>query len=149
MATDYEQYERDCEEIREQNDELLEDFTGWLREHGLSAATVSRHCSNIDLYVNYFLLEEQATPAADGCSDAGSYLGFWFIRKMSASEWAIRSNAASLKKFYAFMVERGLVEPADLADLTKQLRNGMPGYLGRVERYDDPSITDPAEVWGL
>lgn len=147
MATYYEQYEQDCEDIREENAELLKDFTGWLREHGFSEATVRRHRSNIDLYVNHFLLEEQATPAARGCSGASSYLGFWFIRKVWASAWAIRSNAASLKRFYAFTVERGLVESADLARLKDAIRNGMPGFLRRVERYNDPSITDPAEVW--
>ena len=149
MATDYEQYERDCEDIREKNAELMNDFTAWLRERGLSDATVRRHLGNIDLYVNHYLLEEDAIPAADGCSNAGSYLGFWFIRKVSATPSAIRSNAASLKRFYAFMVDRGLVEPADLADLNKQIRNGMPGYLGRAERYTDLSITDPSAVWGF
>ena len=150
MATEYEQYEqyeRDCEEIREENAELMKDFSAWLRENGVSDATARRHLGNIDPYVNHYLLEEEAIRAADGCSDAGAYLGFWFIRKVSATPSAIRSNAASLKKFYAFMVERDLVEPAELADLTKQIRNGMPRYLERGKRYTDPSITDPDDVW--
>ncbi len=146
---DYDQYERDCEKIREENDELLDDFAVWLQEKGRSAATINRHLSNIDLYVNYFLLEEQATPAADGYHSAGTYLAYWFIRKVSASDWAIRSNAASLKQFYGFMVERELAEPADLADLKAEIKRAIPRASGRVARYNDPSITDPAEVWGL
>ena len=48
---DYDQYEQDCEKIREENDELLDDFAVWLQEKGRSAATINRHLSNIDLYV--------------------------------------------------------------------------------------------------
>ena len=131
-------YDRACEALLEENAELLDDFVGWLQGQELSEATIKRHRSNIDLYINYYLLDEQVTAAADGADDVGSYLSFWFIRKVSASEWATRSNAASLKKFYGFMVERGHVEPD---------RNSMPSALARVNRYNDPSITDPAEVW--
>ena len=70
-----------------------------------------------------------------------------FIRKVSASAWAIKSNAASLKQFYGFMVERGLVDPDDLTYLKEEIRNGMSVALGRAGRYDDPSITDPFAVW--
>ena len=96
MATEYERYERECESIRAENDELLDDFAGWLHEQGLSDTTITRHVNNIDLYVNYYLLESQATPASAGWDDVRSYLDYWFIRKVSASAWATRSNAARL-----------------------------------------------------
>ena len=146
MATDY---DRACEAMVKENAQLLEDFTGWLQAQGLSEATVRRHFSNIDLYINHYLLYEQVTAPEDGCHDVGGYLGFWFIRKVWASEYTTRSNAASLRKFYGFMVERGHVDPEDLAYLKERIRDGMPGYLARVRRYNDPSITDPAEVWDL
>lgn len=146
---EYEQYERDCERIRDENEELLHEFGVWLMEKGLSEATIRRHLSNIDLYVNYFLLEEQATPAAEGYAAAGSYLDFWFIRKVSASEWAIRSNAASLRKFYGFLVDRTLAEPDDLAELNEEIKHALPTAAARAQRYNDPAITDPEEVWGL
>ena len=101
------------------------------------------------LYINHYLLYEQITAPADGSHDVGSYLGFWFIRKVWASEYTTRSNAASLRKFYGFMVERGRVTPEKLARMKEQIRTGMPGYLARVRRYNNPSITDPAKIWGL
>ena len=146
MTTDY---DRACEAMLEKNAELLNDFTDWLQAQGLSEATIRRHHSNIDLYINHYLLYEEVIAPEDGSHDVGSYLGFWFIRKVSASDYAIRSNAASLRKFYGFMAERGYVDPEDLAYTKEQIRNGMPGYLARVRRYNDPSITDPAEVWEL
>ncbi len=149
MATEYERYEQECEKIRAENEKLLDDFADWLRAKGLSDATIDRHLGNIDLYVNVYLLEQDAIRAADGWDDTGSYLGYWYIRKVSASEWALKSNAASLKKFYGFMVERGCVEPDELADLKENIQNGMPQAMDRVERYNDPSITEPEDVWGL
>ena len=149
MAKNHDRYERECERIRAENDELLDDFAGWLQEKCLSDATIRRHLDNIDLYVNYVLLGEQATPAAEGYAAAGSYLDFWFIRKVSASEWAIRSNAASLRKFYGFLVDRTLAEPEDLDELNEAIKHALPIAAARTQRYNDPSITDPEDVWGL
>ena len=118
MATDY---DRACEAMLDKNAELLQEFTDWLQAQGLSEATIRRHESNIDLYINYYLLYEEVTAPADGSDDVGDYLGYWFIRKISASDYAIRSNAASLRKFYGFMVERGHVDAEDLAYMKEQI----------------------------
>ena len=89
---------------------MLKEFTAWLQAQELSEATISRHRNNIDLYINHYLLYEQVTDPEDGSHDVGGYLGFWFIRRVSASEYTTRSNATSLRKFYGFMVERGHTE---------------------------------------
>lgn len=104
-----------------------------LLAHG-SIATIRRHRSNIDLYINHYLLYEQVIDPADGSSDVSGYLGFWFIRKVWASEYTTHSNAASLRKFYGFMVERGDLEAEELARMNEQIKVGMPGYLARVKR---------------
>ena len=146
---EHRRYERACEKIRDENEDLLYEFAIWLIEKGLSETTIERHLDNIDLYVNYFLLEQEPTRAADGYGAVGSYLDYWFIRKASASEWAIRSNAASLRKFYGFLVERELAQPADLAALREEIKHALPTATARAQRYRDPSITDRADVWGL
>jgi len=51
------------------------------------------------------------------------FLGYWFIKKaMWASQASIKSNAASLKKFYAFLLEKGLVEQEDLIELEETIK---------------------------
>jgi len=65
MSDDYEDYERACEAIRADNAMLLEEFAAWFGAQGLSPKTVSKHQNNIELYVNEFLLYEEAIPAAD------------------------------------------------------------------------------------
>jgi site-specific recombinase XerD len=150
MLDDYEQYEIECERIRESNGKLLADFEDWLREANLADQTISKHVENIDFYINEYLLYEDAVEPQDGVSDVSMFLGYWFIRKaMWASASSIKSNAASLKKFYTFLHDRGAVSQDDLDSLKETIKEEMPEWLATLARYDDPSITDMEEVWGL
>ena len=150
MTDDYAEYEKACTNIRKQNEKLIEAFGSWLNYKGLSDATVRRHCENVELYINHYLLYEDAVEAKSGVGDISMFLGYWFIRKaMWASEASIKSNAASIKKFYTFMLEKGEVDAEDVTDLKETIKEEMPGWLARLARYDDPDIDDMAEVWGF
>ena len=142
---DYEKHEEDCKKIRKANKRLLNDFEVWLKSSGLSEKTINNHLSNIDIYVNEYLLYEDATEAKDGIHDIGMFLGYWFIRKaMWASQSSIKGNATSLKKFYTFMHEKSLIEEEELVFLKETVKEDMPEWLATLKRYDDPSIED---VW--
>lgn len=144
---DYNQYERECGVIRSENQRLLDEFASWLATTGLSKATSDRHRSNIDFYVNEFLLYEDATRPAQGVDQVGLFLGYWFIRKaLWANESSIKSNATSLKKFYTFMCEHGEVTHRDLRDLTARIKEDLPEWIATVKRYDDPAV-EPEDVW--
>lgn len=146
----YAQYEADCKEIRQANDGLLAEFETWLRSSGLSDKTINIHLSNIDFYINEYLLYEDAVKAEDGVDAVSMFLGYWFIKKaMWASRSSIRSNAASLKKFYTFLFEKGLVGKEDLDDLKTTIKEGMPEWLATMDRYDDVSIENMDDVWGI
>ena len=147
---DYEQYEVDCEKIRKINEKILQDFEAWLKASKLKENTISNHIENVDFYINEFLLYEDAVEAKDGASDIGMFLGYWFIKKaMWASPAHIKSNAASLKKFYTFLFENEQIDKEDLDDLKASIKEDMPEWIATVKRYDDPSINDMEEVWGL
>ena len=149
MSRDYEKYEIDCERIRTENKELLQDFTRWLASRGLSEKTIRTHRQNVDFYINHFLLSEDAVEARNGADEVNMFLGFWFIRKtMWASPSAIKSNASSLKKFYTFMYEAGKIEKDDLDLLKDDIREGMPEWLETMDRYDDPNC-DIEDIWGF
>jgi site-specific recombinase XerD len=142
---DYEKYEAECKKIRKDNDRILDEFYASLKAAGLSEKTIKNHVSNIDFYLNEFLLYDEATEAKDGAGDVGMFLGYWFIRKaMWASKSSIKSNATSLKKFYTFMHEKGLISKNDLAYLKQRIKEDMPEWLETLRRYDDPSVKN---VW--
>lgn len=149
MTDDYAKYQKECERIRKANAQLLEEFSAWLRAKGLSDKTVRTHCENMDFYLNHFLLYEDAEEAASGVSRVNMFLGYWFIKKaMWASKSSIRSNGASLKKFYSFMAETGRIDKDDLDDLKADIREGMPEWLATIARYDDPDV-DFEDVWDV
>ena len=144
---DYEIYEQACKKIKKVNKHLLNEFEDWLAASDLSAKTIKKHRSNIDFYINEFLLYEEAIHAKSGAGSVDLFLGYWFIRKaLWANQSSIRENAASLKKFYTFMHEKGLIEKDDLMDLKDTIKAQMPEWLATMSRYDDPTVED---VWEM
>jgi hypothetical protein len=149
LANDYRDYEKACVKIRKQNERLLSDFEDWLNRKGLSETTVRGHVQNSDFYVNEYLLYEDAVEAAQGTHHVGMFLGDWFIRKATwSSEAAIRSNAASLKKFYDFMQAQGLVQEEAVRELRETIKENLPDWLAALRRYENLSYDDPDEDWG-
>ena len=73
---DYEKYENECKKIRKANKSLLNEFEVWLKSSGLSDKTINNHLSNIDFYVNEYLLYEEAIEANDGVHAIGMFLGY-------------------------------------------------------------------------
>ena len=153
QMNEFEQYEADCQRIRTANKQLLIEFEDWLKSSGLSDKTIRNHILNVDLYINdYLLYETPVLEAKDGVysGDINMFLGYWFIKKaMWASKSSIKANAASLKKFYTFLLEKGLIEKDDLQELKETIKEEMSEWLATLDRYDDPSIDDMGEVWGL
>lgn len=150
MSDEYEEYQRECEVIRAENEKLIDEFFQWLSNKKLSEATCNKHCDNVDFYVNEFLLYDDATRAADGAGGIGMFLGYWFIRKAAwCTENAIKQNAVSLKKFYQLMLEKGEIDQESFDYLKERVKEDMAEWLATLRRYDDPSIRDPAKIWGL
>jgi site-specific recombinase XerD len=142
---DYEKYQNACNKIRNANQRLLTGFEKWLRSSGITDATIDKHLANVDFYINEYLLHEDVTDAKDGFGAISMFLGNWFIRKaMWANRTTIKGNAASLKKFYTFMHEKGLVEEQDLLDLKQTIKAEMPEWLDVLRRFDDQANED---VW--
>ena len=126
---------------------LLDDFESWIINKGLTEATAKKHRENIDFYINEFLLYESPKHASEGVDEVGMFLGYWFIRKaMWANEASVKANAASLKKFYDFMVGRGEVDPEAVKDMKERIKEDLPEWVATMKRYDDPSI-DSEDVW--
>jgi len=146
----YEQYEKECKKIRKENEALLSAFEIWLSSKNLTRKTIDRHISNVDFYINEFLLYEDSIKAADGMNEIGMFLGYWFIKKaMWANKAAIKENAASLKKFYQYLHEDGKITKDSLQDMKERIKEDMPEWVATMERYDDPNIEDMEEVWGI
>jgi hypothetical protein len=128
----------------------LKQFGEWLKAHKIKDNTIREHVENVDFYINEFLLYDDTTEAKDGALSIGMFLGYWFIKKaMWSSPAQIKSNAASLKKFYTFLYEINQLSKEDLDELKEIIKDKMPEWIATMNRYADPSITDMEDVWGI
>ena len=138
MASDYEIYEQKCKEIRDLNNMHLDNFEKWLQNQGLVKKTIDNHINNIEFYINEFLCYYDAKDVTQGCYEISQFLGDWFIRKaMWASCANIKSNAGSIKKFYAFLLESGVVTQEDFDTLCTTIKDEMPDWLDEMKQYDE------------
>ena len=148
--SDWRKRERRVERLKKENADLLTGFRAWLVAKGLTSKTVGRHVDNLEFYIDSFLAETEETAAREGADRVSYFLGYWFIRKaLWAGESSIRQMAAGLKKFYVYLETEGLVGTEDVQDLKDAIKEGMPEWVATCERYDDPDIEDPSEIWGL
>ena len=67
---------------------------------------------------------------------------------MWSNKTTVKANSTSLKKFYGFMAERGLIKPEELASLKQQIKDELQDWLGAVERYNNPDV-DLEDVWPI
>ncbi|MGN0485504.1 MAG: hypothetical protein ACI4HI_18350 [Lachnospiraceae bacterium] len=139
---EYEMYEKKCENIRNTNEELLKIFE--MDMSSLSEKTRNKHLSNVDFYINEYLLYEDTLTVEDGVVEIDGFLGDFFIRKcMWSTPASIKSTAESIKKFYKCMVEHGKIEKNDYEYLCESIKSGMPQWQSDCEQYNDPDEENP------
>jgi len=135
---DYEQFEAQVEEIEKSNRKHLATFETWLKAKGLTDKTINNHINNVDFYINFYLNYYEPQDIRYGCYSIGGFLGSFFIRKALWSSCAqIKSNAASIKKFYACMLENGVVEKDDYANLCQDIKEDMDEWLEAMLTYGE------------
>ena len=146
MVDDYEIYEKQCKMIREENEKLLDLFEESLKD--LKPATIRRHLSNVDFYINDYLLYADALTFDHGIWDIDDFLGYFFIRKcMWSTPGTIKSTAASIKKFYKCMLEHGKIQKSDFEYLSKTIKEDMEEWQATCAQYNDPEEENPFFVW--
>lgn len=139
----YEEFEQACKKIKKVNQGLLTQFEAWLTASGLAPKTAERHVFNVDFFINEYLLHEDPCEAGEGVSHVSDYLGYWFaIHATWSSPASIKSNAASIKKFYAFMLEKAWVAPQAVDELTLTIKQEMPKWIANADRYNDEMDDD-------
>ena len=148
INSEYKKYEAKVKKIRGMNQIHLTEFGAWLREKGLTEKTIKNHITNVDFYINHFLVRDDALKATEGCSElVGSFLGYHFIRKaMWASCAQIKANAASFKKFYAFMVEKGEVKQEKYNEFLAIIKEEMPEWLETMKMLEEEEAKSHEEA---
>lgn len=112
------------------NEKYLDGFYKWLTNKKYAKKTIRTHYSNIDFYINIYLTHYEIILAENGMNEAFSFLGDYFIRKcMWSSPSSLKGYAASLKKFYLYMMENNYVKQEDYNVMCSEIKENMDMFL--------------------
>lgn len=128
--TDQKKYER----IGKENKEYLRLFEASLQK--LSKETIQRHVSNIDLFLNDFLMERELKDMQEGIFEICSFIDEFMICKCTSSPSSIRSMSASIKKFYKCMKENGYVSEMNYDDLCEVIKEYIDEWIDDCRAYN-------------
>ena len=135
--------EKKIKENQKRNKKFMKEFEEWLKEKSLSDKTIKKHLSNVDLFINDYLNYYDVETAEEGITSVYSFLSGWFIEKcMWATPYTTKEEAASIKKFYAYMSEKGYVEKEDYKFLCEELKASMGEILDTLEAFDNGTYYD-------
>lgn len=141
---DYEEYEKECDRIRKDNGELLSLFESDLTNAGLSSKTIRRHLSNVDFYINEYLLREEPLTIEYGTAKLDTFLGDFFIRKcMWSTPASIKSTAASIKKFYKCILDHSKLDKKYYDYLCDDIKENLEQWQDECAIYNDPDTPNP------
>ncbi|MEZ9051965.1 hypothetical protein AB6E87_22090 [Vibrio sp. 10N.247.311.64] len=127
---DYEEYEELADNQRDENYKLLEEFESYLADAGLTAITIKKHMSNLDFFVNDYLLYEEIITPEDGISSVNFFFNSWFPRKaMWSSPKSVNANCTVLKKFYSYLLSKKIIITEECSDLNKCIKLNKSEWL--------------------
>ena len=134
----YKLYEQNLEKNNKRNEKFLKIFENWLNDQKLAKKTIRKHLNNIDLYINYYLNYYEVISMEDGVNMVYSFLNDWFIRKcLWSSVTSLKETAASIKKFYQCMSEKGYIRNEDYKSLCRKIKVHMDEFIDTFIKYDE------------
>lgn len=135
--------EKKIEENKKRNKKFMKEFEEYLKEKNLKDKTIKKHLSNIDLFINDYLNYYDIETPEEGINSVYSFLSGWFIEKcMWATVYTTKETAASIKKFYAYMSEKGYVKKEDYKELCEELKDSMDEILEYLDAFDNGTYYD-------
>lgn len=141
---DYDIYLEKCEDIKNTNNSLLEFFCDDLKKAGLTDKTINRHLSNVDFFINQYLIRTDALSMESGITMIDDFLGNFFIRKCMWSTPAnIKTTATSIKKFYKCMLDHEKITKQDYELLCAIIKDSMDTWQEDCAVYNDPDLPNP------
>ena len=135
--------EKKIEENKKRNKKFMKEFEEYLKEKNLKDKTIKKHLSNVDLLINDYLNYYDIETPEEGINSVYSFLSGWFIEKcMWATVYTTKETAASIKKFYAYMSEKGYVKKEDYKELCEELKDSMDEILEYLDAFDNGTYYD-------
>lgn len=119
----------------ESNNKLLEQFEKHLYNQNLTKKTINKHRDNIDFYINTFILHYDIETPEESWDAMDMYFSSFVPDKTTwGSVNDTKSSIASLKKFYAYLVEIGRFSKDSHNEMLTMIKENKQRWF---EVYDD------------
>lgn len=143
-----EEYELRIERLVKENAKYMELFEKELDETGISAKTIQNHLSNVDTFLNDYLIYYQDAAMKDGIQHFSDFILEFYIRKcMWSTPSNVKTTAASIKKFYRCMVKSGYVGKEDYQLLCNEIKEDMEHWQEECRLFNDPDYDEFEDEW--
>ena len=140
---DYDAWEKKVEENHKRNEKFIEEFESWLTQKDLAKKTIRKHLNNASLYINDYLNYYDASTMEAGVHYVHGFLDGWFIEKcLWSSRNSLKETAASIKKFYQCMSEKGYVNENDYNELSSFIKENMDEFLEQMDSFENGAYYD-------
>ena len=128
-------------ECIKKNNAIIEQFQQSLENQKLSAKTIRTHVDNIEFYLNEYVayFECENYLASGNTFHIGQFLGYYFIHKcMWSTPASIKTYITSLKKFYAFLLSKQLIEKEEYQDIVNYMKEHKDDWIEDCTNFNDP-----------
>lgn len=104
----------ELEAKRKENENYLKLFENQMKKEGLAPGIIKKHLSNVEFYINDYLLFSSIINIEDGMSEMRDFFYYWFFAKALHSKCeSVYAHIDSVTLFYKLMVDQGLVNRED------------------------------------
>ena len=130
------EYEKQCAFQQEKNEEYLKIFKKELEKAKTAKRSIANHLTNVDFYINNYLLRFEPLPMNEGCKSIDDFLGYFYIYKcIWSNPTHIKITAISIKKFYKCMFKHGFVSLEEYQCLCDTIDNNMDNWVKECSKY--------------
>lgn len=117
------------DEIVKINNKYINNFAAELKKSGLSEKTIKNHISNLDLFLNQYMLKELINNLFNGYGAINMFMEFYINKCMYSNASGVKELSISIKKFYKFMLDLGFIDDEDLYVLKELINENLDNWI--------------------
>ncbi len=123
-------------DIRKENSHYLKLYRDYLVQQGLKENKIELNLETLELYLNCYLCYYPPCPMVEGIDKVDYFFNSWYIKKAwFLTERDIHSKSNTIKKFYYWMMKKGLVDQDQYTKLAETIKRNKRKWLKSIKRY--------------
>lgn len=128
----------ELEAKRKENENYLKLFENQMKKEGLAPRIIKKHLSNVEFYINDYLLFSSIINIEDGMSEMRDFFYYWFFAKALQSKCeSVSAHIDSVTLFYKLMVDQGLANREDYEKMLCNINEYKAEWIKKFSRHNN------------